>query len=176
MARYVKRTNNYHRQLTSKKESRRKSQPKKAKELKSITIEFRSQKHKELFYPFMNRVLNQKGLDEYFTKCIWAGNTIRLSTNSKKYVGEEYMSLAVEVAESINQYEHFGNELPIDDVIYGYIKLYTRKGRQHLYIGIDYCETKAYNLLPGEGHWYGISEYEEVYSTEEFDDEYYDEW
>lgn len=161
MARYVKRTNNYHRQLTSKKESRRKSQPLKAKELKSIMIEFRTSEQRDIFSPFMFKVLPKNGMDKCFTKYSKEGNTICFSTKSKKYVGEDYMSLAVEIATNINKYEFYETMLSgEDEAIYSYIKLYTRKGRQHIYIGID-IESKLYMQLPGKGECIGIREREE---------------
>ena len=83
------------------------------------------------------------------------------------------MKLAVSLAESINQYENYGNELPIDDVLYGHIKLYTRKGKKHLYIGINYYETVTYNLLSGEEEMLGISEYEEDNQYDEEDDDWW---
>lgn len=174
MSRYEKRTNNYHRQLTSKRECKKQLQAKKKKELKSITIEFRTSKHTELFYPFMFKVIQKEGLDKYFTNCKREGNTIYFYTQcNKKYVEEDYMGLAVKLAESINQYENYGNELPIDDVLYGNITLYTRKSRKHLYIGINYYETASHNLLSGEKKIIGISEYEEEYDIET-DSEYED--
>lgn len=162
MAGYEKRTNNYHRQLTSKKECQKQSRGKKKKELKSITIEFLTVEERDIFSHFMFKVLQKERLDQYFTRYVQQGKTICFSTETKKkYVGENYMDLAIKMARNINHYEFYETMFSgEDEVIYAYIKLYTRKGKQYVYIGID-IESKVYKQLPGKAEWIGIRELEE---------------
>ncbi len=179
MGKYQKRTNNFHRGTTLRKEKKRpKATEHRLVELKSITIEFCTTEERDKFGSCLLEVLRKKGIAEFFSKCSQEGNAITISTKAAKpYKCESYGDLAMGMLDNMSSHDEFN--IYYNPYAINFIKLYTRKGRQHLFlkVGIDersdipvWKRLRKYNFLSG------AEEMHIVYSPEnEFLDEAYDE-
>lgn len=173
MTQYEKRTNNFYRRKTLKKEQKRKTHKlPQIPELKSITFEFCTTTERDRFYGCFIEVLKEKKIDKLFNKYVQKGNAITISTSAKKpYRSKSYWRLAVEMLDNMGKHENFSRYY-FDQSCINLIKLYTRKGRKHLYLKVGVTEEggiawwrmlQKCDLLPGVESMYGVEASGEMY-------------